>query len=128
MASPSKLLDQIKKTLFEKDFGEYSGFTQEIKQFLEIISTIDQIGSLYGKKLEKELKIVIFPKALRYLGGKVEVKKVRDEIFQILVKQGYLIENHPKTAGGSESIRTSFSAGPQYQKALEDEFELLRGS
>ncbi|KKK52474.1 hypothetical protein LCGC14_3104560, partial [marine sediment metagenome] len=118
-----KLLDQIKKTIFEKDFGAYSGFTQEIKQFLETISTIDQIGNLYEKKLKKELKTVIYPKASRHLESKVEVKKVRDEIFQILIKQGYLDESHSKTAGGSESMRTSYSVGPQYRKALEDEFE-----
>ena len=119
----TKLLEQIKKTLFEKDLGAYSIFTQEIKQFLETIRTIDQIGSLYEKKIKKELKTVIYPKASRHLGSKVEVKRTRDEIFQILIKQGYLVENHPKTAGGSESIRTSYSVGPQYNKALEDEFE-----
>jgi len=34
-----------------------------------------------------------------------------------------LVENHPKRAGGSESIRTSYAVGPQYQKALQDYFE-----
>lgn len=118
-----KLMEQIKKTLFEKDFGIYSGFIQEIKQFLETISTIDQIGSLYKKKLKKELKTVIYPKASRHLSSKTDVKKTRDEIFQLLLKHGYLVENHPKTAGGSESMRTSYSVGPQYQRALDDEFE-----
>ena len=119
----SKLLEQIKKTLFEKDFGIYFGFTQEIKEFFETISKVDQIAGLSKKKIKNELKTAIYPKASRHLRSKVEVKKTRDEIFKILVKQGYLEESHMKTAGGSESLPTCFSVGPQYKKALEDEFE-----
>ncbi|GAH01537.1 unnamed protein product, partial [marine sediment metagenome] len=50
------ILDQIKKTIFEKDLGMYSGYITEVKKFLESIGTLDQIGNLYEKKLKKELK------------------------------------------------------------------------
>jgi hypothetical protein len=52
----------------------------------------------------------------------MEIKNIRDKIFNLLIKHGYLVENHSKTASGSESIRTSYSVGSQYQKALEDEY------
>ena len=117
-----KILDEIKKNLFQKDLGIYESFTSEVKQFLASMSTVDQVGTLYEKKLKKELKTIIYPKASKVFKEKIDIKKSRDDIFTILVKHGYLVENHPKTAGGSESIRTSFSVGAQYQKALEDEF------
>jgi hypothetical protein len=117
-----KILDEIKKNLFQKDLGIYESFTSEVKQFLASMSTVDQVGTLYEKKLKNELKIIIYPKASKMFKEKMDIKKCRDDIFSILVKHGYLVENHPKTAGGSESIRTSFSVGAQYQKALEDEF------
>ncbi|MHA2390622.1 MAG: hypothetical protein ACXAEX_01530 [Promethearchaeota archaeon] len=117
-----KILDQVKKSLFEKDFGMYGSFIREIKQFLEAIKTVDQIGNLYEKKLKKELKMILYPKASKYFKSKMEIKNIRDKIFNLLIKHGYLVENHSKTASGSESIRTSYSVGSQYQKALEDEY------
>jgi len=118
------ILEQIKKTIFEKDLGIYGGYIPEVKKFLESISTLDQIGNLYENKLKKELKTILYPKASRYYKDKVDIKKCRDEIFTILIRQGYIVENHPKTASGSESLRTSYSVGSQYQKALEDEYEV----
>ncbi|MFX1290974.1 MAG: hypothetical protein ACFFAG_08455 [Promethearchaeota archaeon] len=117
------ILEQIKKTIFEKDLGIYGGYIPEVKKFLESIGTLDQIGNLYEKKLKKELITILYPKASRYYKDKSDIKRCRDEIFSILIKQGYIVENHPKTASGSESLRTSFSVGPQYKKALEDEYE-----
>lgn len=117
-----RILDEIKKNLFQKDLGIYESFTSEVKQFLASMSTVDQVGTLYEKKLKKELKTIIYPKASKVFKEKMDIKKSRDDIFSILKKHGYLVENHPKTAGGSESIRTSYSVGVQYQKALEDEF------
>ncbi|MFX1323992.1 MAG: hypothetical protein ACFE8N_03480 [Promethearchaeota archaeon] len=124
--SERKILDQVKKSLFEKDFGRYANFIDEIKQFLEALQTIDQIGNLYEKKIKKELKTILYPKASKFFKTKVEIKNVRDDIFNLLVKHGYIVENHPRTASGSESIRTSYSVGEQYQKALDDEFMLSR--
>ncbi|MFX1279976.1 MAG: hypothetical protein ACFFA3_11205 [Promethearchaeota archaeon] len=117
-----KILDEIKRNLFQKDLGIYEGFTPEVKQFLASMCTVDQVGALYEKKLKKELKAILYPKASKLFKDKMDVKNCRDDIFTILVRHGYLVENHPKTAGGSESIRTSYSVGRQYQKALEDEF------
>jgi hypothetical protein len=81
------------------------------------------VGNLYEKRLKKELKTIIFPKASKIFKDKAEIKKSRDEIFILLVKFGYLVENHPTRASGSESVRTSFSVGSHYDKALEDEFD-----
>ncbi|MFW9866145.1 MAG: hypothetical protein ACFFEN_08620 [Candidatus Thorarchaeota archaeon] len=118
------LLAQIKKTLFEKDLGGFSSFIDEVKQFLRSVEVVDQIGNLHESKLKKELKVIIYPKASKIFTTKPEIKKCRDELFNILVRQGYLVESHPNMASGSESIRTSYSVGDQYQKALEDEAEV----
>ncbi|MHA2280743.1 MAG: hypothetical protein ACXAC5_07815 [Promethearchaeota archaeon] len=118
-----KILEQTRKTVFQKDLGVYSGFIEEIKQFLEALKTIDQVGNLYEKRVKKELKTIIFPKASKIFKDKAEIKKSRDEIFDLLVKFGYLVEDHPTRASGSESVRTSYSVGSHYEKALDDEFE-----
>ncbi len=81
------------------------------------------MGNLYEKRVKKELKTFIFPKASKIYKNKADIKKSRDEIFTILVKFGYLVEVHPTRASGSESVRTSYSVGDHYDKALNDEFE-----
>jgi hypothetical protein len=118
-----KILEQSRKTIFQKDLGIYSGFIDEIKQFLEALKTVDQVGNLYEKRVKKELKTFIFPKASKVVKDKAEIKKSRDDIFTLLVKFGYLVEDHPTRASGSESVRTSYSVGSHYDKALDDEFE-----
>ncbi|MFX1524009.1 MAG: hypothetical protein ACFFCC_10915 [Promethearchaeota archaeon] len=117
-----KILEQSRKTIFQKDLGIYSGFAEEIKKFLEALKTVDQVGNLYEKKVKKELQLFIFPKASKIYKDKAQIKKCRDELFGILIKFGYLVENHPTRASGSESVRTSYSVGSHYEKALEDEF------
>jgi len=118
-----KILERSRKTIFQKDLGIYSGFIEEIKQFLEALKTVDQVGNLYEKRVKKELKDFIFPKASKIFKDKAGIKKSRDEIFAILLKFGYLVEDHPTRASGSESVRTSYSVGDHYDKALDDEFE-----
>jgi len=118
-----KIMEQTRKTIFQKDLGIYSGFIDEVKQFLEALKTVDQVGNLYEKRVKKELKEFIFPKASKIFKNKAEIKKSRDEIFSILIKFGYLVEDHPTRASGSESVRTSYSVGDHYDKALDDEFE-----
>ncbi len=118
-----KILEQTRKTIFQKDLGIYSGFIEEVKHFLEALKTIDPVGNLYEKRVKKELKNFIFPRASKIFKDKAEIKKSRDEIFNILVKFGYLVEDHPTRASGSESVRTSFSVGSHYDKALDDEFD-----
>ena len=113
-----RLLNEAKKTIFEKDLGHYSGFIDEIIHFLKTISSIDNIGNLYKLKLKNELLKYIGPKAAKKVQDKAQIKEIRDELFEILVKHEYLVEYHPKRASGSETLRTSYAVGPQYQKAL----------
>ncbi|MEE9379184.1 MAG: hypothetical protein V3V33_14250, partial [Candidatus Lokiarchaeia archaeon] len=121
--SEKKLLNRARKTIFEKDFGIYANFIDEIIHFLKTISSIDNVGNLYKGKLKSELLKYIAPKAAKKVQDNAQIKDIRDELFFILVKHGYLVENHPKRAGGSESIRTSYAVGPHYKEALQDYFE-----
>lgn len=121
--SEKKILNNAKKTIFEKDFGIYSAFIDDIIHFLKTISSIDKVGNLYKQKLREELLKYIYPKASSMVQDNVKIKEIRDRLLKILITQGYLIESHPRRAGGSEAIRPSFSIGSQYQKALQDYFE-----
>jgi hypothetical protein len=118
-----KILEQAKKTLFEKDLGSYTIYLNEIISFLDEIKTFDQVGNLYKQKIKKQLKEILYPKISRKTNKKEHIKKIRDEILNILIKQGYLVENHHKRASGSEALRTSYSVGDQYDRALDDYFE-----
>ncbi|KKM22405.1 hypothetical protein LCGC14_1625690, partial [marine sediment metagenome] len=118
-----KILNKIKKTLFEKDFGIYAEFIEEIINFLNALKLVDQIGNLYTSKVKKELLQYINLKASKKVQDKVQIKEIRDDIFDMIVKHGYLIEAHPNRASGSESMRTSYVVGPKYTKALEDYFK-----
>ncbi|MFW9939773.1 MAG: hypothetical protein ACFFFT_01940 [Candidatus Thorarchaeota archaeon] len=120
--SERKIIARAKKTLFEKDFGIYFGFIEEIINFLKVIKTIDNVAGLYKKKLKDELIKYIWPKASKKVQDKINIKEIRDDIFALLVKHGYLVENHPKSAGGNESLRTSYSVGSHYHKSLQDYF------
>ncbi len=97
-------------------------FLEEIIKFLKGIKTIDKVGNLYKSKIKEDLKKCIYQKAIKLTKDKKKLKELRNSLFDILVKQGYLIENHPKTAGGSEALRTSYAVGPHYDKALDDYF------
>ena len=121
--SERRLLNRAKKTIFEKDFGIYASFIDEIIYFLKTISSLDKVGNLYKHKLKSELLKYIGPKTSKIVQNNAQIKEIRDELFGILVKHGYLVENHPKRAGGSEAIRTSYAVGSQYQEALQDYFE-----
>jgi len=118
-----KIIDQAKKTLFEKDFGLYSHFLTDIVNFLRNIKTVDNVGQLYKGRLKDELLKHINESSKRRNYDKKQIKEIRDEIFNALVKHGYLVENHPKRASGAESMRTSFAVGPKYEKALKDYYE-----
>ena len=65
-----KIMEQTRKTIFQKDLGIYSGFIDEVKQFLEALKTVDQVGNLYEKRVKKELKEFIFPKASKIFKNK----------------------------------------------------------
>ncbi|MFX1420460.1 MAG: hypothetical protein ACFE9N_16265 [Promethearchaeota archaeon] len=122
--SEKKILENVKETLFEIDLGHYYIYIEPIIKFMDSILTVDQIGNLYRKKLEEQLKKLIYPALAEKTQKKEHMKKIRNNILDILIKHGYLIENHPKRAGGGESLRTSFSVGPRYQEALEDYYRV----
>ncbi|MFX1453065.1 MAG: hypothetical protein ACFFCM_19680, partial [Promethearchaeota archaeon] len=124
--SEQKLRAKLKETIFEKDFGIYSEFIDDIKRFLEGIKTVDKIGNLAEKTLKMELLKFIYKRASKKTNNKRKINAIRDDIFKILIDQGYLVESHPRMAAGGESIRTSYAVGPQYQKALDDEFKAER--
>ncbi len=123
-SAEQQILQQAKQTIFEKDLGSYFLYLNEIQQFLEQLRTVDQIGNLYKSKITKELKQYIAPKAKKRHYTNPEIVKLVDQLFTILVKHGYLVENHPKKASGSEAIRTSYSVGDQLDRAIEDYYQI----
>ncbi len=118
-----RILEQAKKMLFEIDLGHYIIYLDEVIKFLDELQTIDQIGNLYKHKLKSQLKEIIYPKASQKTSKKEHLKRIRDELLSILIKHGYLVENHPRRASGSEALRTSYSVGERYQEALNDYYK-----
>ena len=117
-----QLSEQTKKTIFEKDLGIYSHFWDEIKKYLQALKKVDKVA-LYERKIKEELQKYIYQKAIKLTQNKKQIISIRDDLFKILVKHGYLVECHPKNAGGSEAIITCYSVGPQFEKALKDTYE-----
>jgi hypothetical protein len=115
-----KLIAETKRTLFEKDFGKYSYLIEPTISFLSDLRTMDQIGNLYAEKIKNELKVRLDAKISEHTQDKKKKRKIRDDFFSVLIKHGYLKEHHPAQASGSESVRTSYYVGPQFDKALED--------
>lgn len=124
--SEKRLFNKARKTIFEIDFGAYATFIDEIIHFLKHFSSIDNVAGLYRHKLKEELLKYINPKASEMVQNKNKIKEIRDQILKILIKQRYLIENHPKKASGSEAMRPSYAVGPQYKKAVQDYFDTKR--
>ncbi|MFX0136970.1 MAG: hypothetical protein ACFFDN_25250, partial [Candidatus Hodarchaeota archaeon] len=119
-----KILDQARETLFEIDLGHYFIYVEEIINFLDYVQTVDQVGNLYKHKLKQDLKEYLYPKISQKTQKKEHMKKIRDRVLDTLIKHGYLVENHPKRASGSEALRTSYSVGERYQQALKDYYEV----
>ncbi|MFX1304411.1 MAG: hypothetical protein ACFE9X_13730 [Promethearchaeota archaeon] len=119
-----KILDQARETLFEIDLGHYFIYVEEIINFLDYVQTVDQIGNLYRQKLKQDLKEYLYPKISQKIQKKEHMKKIRDKVLDTLIKHGYLVENHPRRASGTEALRTSYSVGERYQQALEDYYEV----
>lgn len=122
-----KILSNAQKTLFEQHFKHYILFLDEIIKFFNILQNLDQVGNLYKSKIKEELLKTIYPKVQkRYGKDRRRIKLIRDQLFNIFLKYNYIIESHPRRASGSQSIRTSFAVGPQYQESLNDYFELKK--
>jgi hypothetical protein len=118
------IIEQAKRTLFEKDLGAYFSYLDEVISFLKQLKQIDHIGNLYKSKVKDQLRDIIYPKASIKTKKKEHIKKIRDELFAILIRQGYLVEAHPSKASGSESLRTSYRVGEQFEKASDDYFKI----
>ena len=123
-----RLLEQTKKTIFEKDLGSFFVLLEELIKFLNGIKTMEKVGNLYKTKVNEELKKAIYQKAKNLTKDKMKLKEFRDELFEVLVKHGYLVEAHPKSAGGSQTIGTSYKVGDKFQVALQDYFETKKNS
>jgi hypothetical protein len=121
--SERKIIERAKKTIFEIDLGHYFVYIEAIINFLDEVKTVDQIGNLYKHKLKTQLKEILYPILSQKTNKKEQIKRIRDEILNILIKQGYLVENYPQRASGSEALRTSYSIGERYEKALQDYIE-----
>ncbi|MFX1276033.1 MAG: hypothetical protein ACFFBP_18155 [Promethearchaeota archaeon] len=129
--SEKRIIQQARKTIFKKDFDNYFTFIDEIINFMDAIKKIDKIGNLYRNKLKEDLMSFIYSRAVKIAGSekkKREIRNWRNDIFNILIKHSYLVENHPKQASGSESIRTSYSVGLQYERALKDYYDSKRNN
>ena len=117
-----RILERTRKTIFEKDFGKYSHFIPEIIKLLNALKTVHKLP-ISERYIKDELKKVIHEKAKKTTNDNKELKKLKSELFTILITQRYLVEAHPKDAGGQETMRTSYQVGEHYQKALEEYFQ-----
>ena len=121
----NQILSDARKTLFEQHFGVYYKFLDEVIKFFSILQRLDNIGNLYKAKIKEELLHILSPKAKAKVGNdKKRIKIIRDQIFEIMLKHGYIIEAHPRKASGSQSIRPSYAIGPQYQASIDDYYEV----
>ncbi len=126
--SERKILEQARESLFEIDLGHYYIYVKDIIKFMDQILTIDQIGNLYRDKLKKYLKQSLYPTISEKTQNKQHLKRIIENVLEALIKHEYLVENHPRRAGGGEALRTSYSVGSRYQEALEDYYKVKGGA
>ena len=88
--------------------------SDEIKQFIKLSERcLEEAKKINDKNMI--FKFDSFHSEINeaYLKGKIDrYLKIREDLFNVLIKYDYLIENHPKRAGRSESLRISYSVGP----------------
>ncbi len=118
-----QILNSVKKTIFEKDFHEYLFLLDDIINFLRALNRIDTIGNIYEYKVKEQLFKFIHKKLVAKGYKRKQISKIRDNLFNLLISHQYLVENHPREAGGSQSMRTSYSVGHQFVKALDDHYK-----
>jgi hypothetical protein len=123
-----RLIQRAEKTLFQKDFGDYSALIEGIIKFLNNLKKLDQVGNLYEQKIKKELTEWLHPYILSVTKDKQREKEIKNKVFAILVKHRYLIESHPRRASGTESLQTSYAVGPHYDEALQDFYEAQKNA
>ncbi|MEJ2251655.1 MAG: hypothetical protein P8Y97_18610 [Candidatus Lokiarchaeota archaeon] len=111
----------MKSKLFDKDLGSLSMFTEEVIKFLSLLKKVDKIGNMYKSKLKEILMKVIYPKtSQKFSLDKHQIKQTRDNLLETLINTEYIVESHPRRAGGSQSIRTSYAVGFKFETALDD--------
>jgi len=118
-----KLLESTKETLLEKDLGDFYALRKEIVRYLDALGTLDSVGNLYKRKVKEELLKAIYPRLSKRTKDRHTIKRIRDDLFELLLTQGYLVEKHPKRASGSEALIPSYGVGPQFELALRDYYE-----
>ena len=120
------ILERAQKTVFEKDIGDHSHLIPEIITFLESLRTVHAVGNLYRSKIREELKNFLNPKLSLINQDKKVMKKMSNEIFDILFSRGYLVESHPAQASGGQSVRSSYQVSQKFDRVLEDYYETRR--
>jgi hypothetical protein len=122
--SEKKILSLAQKTKFERDLGEYVEYQNELIKFFKQIKTVQSVAGLYEKKLKKLLLEYLYPKlSQHYSQNKKQMTMIRDTIYEILCKHDYLVEDHPRAAGGSQSTRTCLTVGPAYENAIQEYYD-----
>ncbi len=117
-----RIIERTRKTIFEKDFGKFSQFIPEIITFLDGLKVVHKLP-ISERKIKDALKKVIHEKAKMTTDDRRELKKLKQELYNILITQRYLVEAHPKSASGQETMRTSYQVGEHYEIALDDYFQ-----
>ncbi|KKN10752.1 hypothetical protein LCGC14_1033450 [marine sediment metagenome] len=118
-----RILEQAKHTLFEAHLGPYINYLEEVTKFLAFLKKNEKIGNLTIPVLKKGLLERIYPKASKKTNKKENINNLRDDILAILIKHKYLVESHRKQPSGSETVRTSYSVGSQFEMSSDDYFE-----
>jgi len=119
-----RILSLAQKTKFDRDLGEYVEYKNELINFFDEIKTVQNVAGLYEKKVKKLLLEYLYPRlSQHYPHSNKEVAHIRDTIYEILRKHEYLVEDHPRSAGGGQSTRTCFIVGPAYERAIQEDFD-----
>jgi len=122
--SEKKILSLAQKTKFERDLGEYIEYRNELIRFFKQIKAVQKVAGLYEKKVKKVLLEYLHSKlSVHYSQNKKQMTMIRDTIYEILRKYDYLVEDHPRAAGGGQSTRTCLIIGPAYEKAIQEYYE-----
>ena len=121
-----QLLARAQSTLFQRDFKDYASLNKPIMNFLDKVKQVQNIGNTTENDLKKQLYLFLKPHLKSISNSKARQYEIRNEIFNILLTQRYLIEAHPKRAGGGEAMHTSYNVGPYYTKVVDDFYSHLQ--
>ena len=119
-----RIFSLAQKNKFDRDLGEYVEYKDELINFFDEIKTVQNVAGLYETKVKMYLLKYLNPKLSKhYSHDNKKIIKIRDTIYKILLDHDYLIEHHPRTAGGGQSTRTCFIVGPAYEQAIQEDFD-----